>query len=352
MRLREFGATVGYLPTGRYNAITDVPGVSVGQVSVIEDNPTVRRSGVTVIFPHQGNLAWERVYAGTDVLNGYGVMVGRMTIDEWGLLGSPIVLTGTRSISSGIEAATQYLTKIDPKLGEFDLAIPVVAECDDGFLNDNRGPALPVEAFFQAFSAMSSGPVAEGSVGAGTGMQLFEFKGGIGTASRVVEEGGRPFTLGVLVNTNFGRRHQLIVRGRPIGLELETTTRIDREGSCIGVVATDAPLLPHQLSRLAKRMGLGLARTGSAANDSSGEIFLAFSTAMRFPRNRSLQEVGYIIDGQTSERIPLINRLFDAAIEATEEAVLNALLEATTVFGRDGHSLVAFEPNKFPHLFD
>ncbi len=350
MRLRDYGFAVGYLPTGRHNAITDVPGIKVGQVTVVMNEPTVIRSGVTVIFPHSGNPAWERVYAGTDVLNGYGVMTGRATIDEWGLLGSPIVLTGTRSVGSGYEATMQYLTQMDPGVADFDIAIPVVAECDDGYLNDNRGSALPTSAFFDAFNGACEGPVAEGSVGAGTGMQLFGYKGGIGTASRrIVGESGQ-FTLGVLVNTNFGRQHQLIVKGHPVGLGIGQTGERGQEGSCIGVVATDAPLLPHQLRRLAKRMGLGLARTGSVANDSSGELFLAFGTSTRIARDTRTMDVPYVVDGQMSGHEILINRLFDATVEATEEAVLNALFEAKSVVGRDGNHLDAFPLDRYGHV--
>lgn len=354
MRFRDYGGRVGYLPPGPLNAITDVPGVRVGQVTYTTEAPSVLRTGVTVIWPHDGNPDMDRVYAGTDVLNGYGIMTGRATIDEWGLLGSPVVLTDTRSVGTGYEAVIQHLNRLDPGVGDIDVAMPVVAECDDGHLNDNRGPAIPVEVFEEALSHAVSGPVREGSVGAGTGMALFSYKGGIGTASRQVSLFRHTYTVGVLVNTNFGRRHQMLLAGHQVGRALTERhmPSIEKEGSCIGVVATDAPLLPHQLKRLAKRVGFGLVRTGSVGNDSSGELFLAFSTATRVPKQRdSTFSVESFVDGQVWSQDAPIDRLFDATVEAAEESVYNALCEAETVTGRDGHTLHRFPIEQFQHLF-
>lgn len=355
MRFRELGGTIGHWPPGPNNAITDVAGIRVGQSSVQTDSPFVTRSGATVIWPHSGNPDVQRVFAGVDILNGYGEMTGRTTIEEWGLLGSPVVLTNTRSVGQGYEAVIQFMNAMDPRVGNFDVLMPVVAECDDGYLNDNRGPAVPLAIFEQALREADSGPVAEGSVGAGYGMQLFGFKGGIGTSSRKVEIAGSLYTIGVLVNTNFGRKHQLIIQGHPIGLTLPGALPLkpDKEGSCIGIVATDAPLLPHQLRRLAKRVGFGLVRTGSVGNDGSGELFLAFSTAAQIPKQDSSSlRLIYLNDGLIWDEEPPMNGLFEATVEASEEAVMNALVAATTVYGRDGHVLQAFPVESYRRIFE
>lgn len=344
MRFRDYGFEIGYLPVGSNNAITDVPGVRVGHASYVTDADEVHRTGVTVIWPHGGNPFRDRVFAGTWILNGYGIMTGRAVIEEWGVLGAPIVLCDTRSIGIGYEMCVRYMNRIDAGVGDLDVLMPVVAECDDGFLNDNRGQAAPLEVFDEALRCANKGTVAEGSVGAGTGTQLFGFKGGIGTASRQVVIGNVTYTVGVLVNTNFGTRHQLQIMGVPIGRMItDLMPEYEKEGSCIGVLATDAPLLPNQLKRLAKRVGLGLVRTGSVGNDGSGELFIAFSTAQTVPRESSRPLVAeHLVDGQFWTLGAPIDLLFDATVEASEEAVLNALVQATTTKGRDGHCLHAF----------
>lgn len=316
MRCTDYGLQVGYLPRGEWNAITDVPGVRVGQATYLTDDEYIHRTGVTVIWPHSGNPFRERVYAGSWILNGYGILTARDVIEEWGLLGAPIVLCNTRSIGMGYEASIDHFNLIDEGVGDLDVLMPVVAECDDGFLNDNRAPATPLHVFRSALENSTHGPVEEGCVGAGTGMQLFGFKGGIGTASRKVEISGQIYTVGVLLNTNFGARHQLMIQGVPMGrLFTENMPRYEKEGSCIGVLATDAPLLPNQLKRLAKRLGLGVVRTGSVGNDGSGEIFLAFSTATTIPRE-SLEPLSskHLVDGQFWTLGAPIDKLFDAAV--------------------------------------
>lgn len=335
---------MGYLPTGPTNGITDVPGVRVGHASFIANGDEIHRSGVTVIWPHDGNPFRDRVFAGTWILNGYGIMTGRAVIEEWGVLGSPIVLCDTRSIGIGYEACVQYMNAMDPGVGDLDVLMPVVAECDDGFLNDNRGSATPLEVFHTALRDASTGPVSEGNVGAGTGTQLFGFKGGIGTASRQIQIGSQTYVVGVIVNTNFGARHQLQIQGVPLGRMItDLMPRYEKEGSCIGVLATNAPLLPSQLKRMAKRLGMGLVRTGSVGNDGSGELFLAFSTAQTVPREYSgAMESEHLVDGQFWTLGAPIDLLFDAAVEASEEAVLNALVQARTMEGRDGHCLYQF----------
>lgn len=359
-RPRELGLVVGWLPPGPHNAITDVAGVRVGHRTVWRGEPEgegpVVRTGVTAILPHPGNLFRERLYAATSVLNGYGEMTGSRVIDEWGLLGTPILLTGTVSVGRVYDAAYAYMMEQDSAVGSADVAIPVVAECWDGFLSDDRARPLSPDDTPAAIGAAGGGPVAEGCVGAGTGMQMFGFKGGIGTASRRVEVQEATFTVGVLLLTNYGSRHQLTIRGVPVGREIiDLLPERQPEGSCIAVVATDAPLHPLQLRRLARRVDIGLGRTGSVGNDGSGEMSVAFSTANRIPRAHpgpSLP-VRVALDGTflippedvegESERgsAGAMDLLFEAVAEATEEAALNALFRAATVRGRDSHVLHA-----------
>jgi D-aminopeptidase len=344
MRFRDYGLQVGRMTPGPLNAITDVPGVLVGQADYHTDGAAVHRSGVTVIWPHGGNPFRERVYAGTSILNGYGIMTGRAVIDEWGLLGSPLVLCNSRSIGMGFDATVEYFTQMDDAVGDLDVMMPVVAECDDGYLNDNRAGPTPSAVFRSALANASAGLPDEGAVGAGSGTQLFGFKGGIGTASRIVPVGNTEYTVGILVNTNFGYRHQMLVQGQSVGLWLNgNQPDYHKEGSCIGIVATDAPLLPNQLKRLAKRVGMGLVRTGSVGNDGSGEIFLAFSTNTVIPReSREPFASHHLVDGQFWTLGSPIDLLFDAVVEATEEAVMNAMVQAATVVGRGGHRLERF----------
>jgi D-aminopeptidase len=347
-RLRDHDLTVGTLPTGPHNAITDVPGVRVGQHTVWKgdghDEPAIR-TGVTAIWPHDGNPFRERVYAATSVFNGYGIMTSDIVLDEWGLLGSPVVICDTTHIGLAFDATVRYMTRSDEEVGDADVLMPVVAECDDGFLNDNRAFGLEREDVWAALDAADTGPVAEGVVGAGTGTQLFDFKGGIGTASRRIEIHGRTYTIGVLLNTNYGARHQLQVLGRPLGRELtDLMPEQHREGSCIGVVATDLPLHPKQLRRLARRVDIGLGRTGSVGNDGSGEIFLAFSTAHRIPRSApgGTVELEVMVEGQFWTHGSSFDLVFDAVAESAEEAALNALFQAQTSVGRGGNTLHGF----------
>ncbi|WP_028059601.1 P1 family peptidase [Candidatus Solirubrobacter pratensis] len=342
-RARDDGVVAGRLAPGPLNAITDVAGVLVGHATVIRDDPVVR-SGVTAIWPHAGNPFRERLYAAVESLNGYGELTGSRVIDEWGLLGSPIVLTDTAHVGIAYTATVRHLGEADPGVGDVDVLIPVIGECDAGFLSDNRAFGVVEADVRDALASATAGPVREGNTGAGTGMQLFDFKGGIGTASRVIELGGEPFTVGVLLLCNHGTREQLHVLGVPVGRELgDLLPEHHREGSCIGVLATDLPLHPAQLRRLAKRIGLGLARGGAVANDGSGELFVAFSTARRIPRSteRLRFPVETIVEGQFWREGSPLDLVFEAVAEATEEAVLNALWAAETLSGRDGRVLHA-----------
>ena len=335
-RLRDLGLAIGVLPTGPANSLTDVPGVRVGHQTLVRGENV--RTGVTAIWPHDSNPLSERVYAGIHALNGYGEMTCRSVIDEWGLLSTPIVLTGTSGVGTALHASTRYLAQRYPAQAQEEIPIAVVAECDDGFLHDHLTFALQEADVWAALDGASTAPVVEGCVGAGTGMQLFQFKGGIGSSSRVVESAAGTFTVGVLVETNFGRRHRLTVAGVPVGRHLTDLLPEDptADGSCIVIVATDAPLHAHTLRRLAQRAGLGLARTGSAAGDGSGEIFLAFSTAQRIPYRAPTGRLQITVLSEGSYGNDGLNRIFEAAVDATEEAVLNALLMATTTHGRGG----------------
>lgn len=349
-RLRDFGVEIGMLPVGPSNSLTDVPGARVGHTTLIRGEDV--RTGVTAIWPHDGNPLRERLYAGIFALNGYGEMTSRSVIDEWGLLAGPVVLTGTSGVGTALHATTRYLAKRYPDEAREEIPIAVVAECDDGFLHDHLTFALTEEDVWAALDAASTAPVEEGCVGAGTGMALFGFKGGIGSSSRVVAIEAGTFTVGVLVETNFGRRPQLTVAGVPVGRAITDLMpeRPTADGSCIVVVATDAPLHAHTLQRLAKRAGLGLARTGSTAGDGSGEIILAFSTAQRVPYRATGGRLDITVLSEGSYDNTGLNAIFSAVVEATEEAVINALLAATTMRGRGGHLLHALPHDRLRSL--
>ncbi len=347
-RARDLGIRIGALPTGPTASIADVPGLGVGHVTVWRDEPAppagrgVARTGVTVIDPG-GNMFASPVPAGGAVLNGAGECTGFLTAGEWGLAETPVFLTSTMQIGRVYDAACELLMTEDPAIGIDDVIIPIVAECDDSFLSDARRMQVSAadvkvarDAALAAGAAVVRRAPDEGAVGAGTGMSCLGFKGGIGTASRVVPSG---HTVGVLVLTNFGAQQRLTVDGIPVGRLLppaeETAARQlaarPPAGSCITVIATDAPLDAAACSRLARRAGLGLARTGSTAHHGSGEIFLALATGLRAPRGRPAPAGVLPVTGSA------LDPFFDAVVEATEEAVLTSLLAAPTVTGRDGN---------------
>jgi D-aminopeptidase len=333
-RLRELGARIGTYEIGPANAITDVPGVLVGHSTVWRDEPDppegrgVGRSGVTAIVPADpATLVSRPVAAGTDVLNGAGELTSSIAIREWGVIETPVYLTATMSVGRVYDAAVRAAIAADPSVGVESFVIPVVGECDDGWLSEARVVQVELDDVESALATAAGGVSAEGAVGAGTGMVAFGYKAGIGTASRVLP--GLEATLGVLVLANFGVRRDLVIAGVPVGALLGGKgARESGDGSCIAVVATDAPLGPHELTRIARRCGLGLARTGSVAYDGSGEIFLALSTGGRIERDAG---------GTRAVASPrALNQLFAATVEATEEAVLNALWAAPDVVGREG----------------
>lgn len=347
MRVRELGIAPGTMPPGRFNAITDVAGVEVGYTTLIRgegrlvvgEGPV--RTGVTAILP-AGKERGDRLLAADFTLNGNGEMTGIGAVRRIGLLDAPILLTNTSSVGMVYDAALGWMAERRPGPMRFGGGPePVVGETWDAFLNDTEGRHVHAEHVRAAIEGASGGPVAEGCVGGGTGMVCYGFKGGTGTSSRVTDGGkkGRPYTVGVLVQANHGRRPQLTVEGVPVGREipeLMPERGEARSKSILVVVATDAPLLPVQLQRLAKRTALGLARTGTLSMHSSGDLALAFSTANRLPA-RSVAPVAElrVLDDEA------ITPLYQATIEATEEAVLNALTMATTMTGRDGNRVHA-----------
>jgi D-aminopeptidase len=330
-RARELGLTFGTLQTGEHNAITDVPGVLVGQVTVWRDEPdgSVARTGCTVVSPDAIEQLWRNpMAAGTAVLNGAGELTGSITANEWGTLGSPVVLVSTNNVGRGFDAV------VDAGLeaGIVNVVDPVVGECDDSHLDDITKRWLTTAHVREAIDSAATGPVAEGVVGAGTGMTTMGHKGGIGTSSRVLDGLG---TVGVLLLCNFGGSKLLRIGGTPIGealtAEREVAPTLDAGGSCIGVVMTDIPLDARQLERIARRVGLGLARMGSVAHHGSGDIFLAASTTNRRRRG----ETGFIETRLLADKS--LDAVFTAVVDASEEAVTNALFVADTVTGLDGH---------------
>lgn len=360
---REKGIITGRFRTGTYNAITDVKGVKVGHYTRIEDNVEVPgvsgttsiRTGVTAVLPTSGSIFEKRLVAGGFVLNGVGEMSGLTQVMEWGLLETPILLTNTMSVGRVHSGVISYLAKTYPNLGvSTDVAIPVVGETDDSFLNDVRvGSNDPVHVH-KAIDAAKSGPVEQGSVGAGTGMITCDFAGGIGTSSRVLapEDGG--YTLGVLVQSNFGHMRNFTVDGKVVGRELDElhgkdSRRTMSYGSIIVVIATDAPLQSSQLNRIAKRAALGLGRVGSHAASTSGEIIIAFSTANKLPRfqeePQKFNNVKFIAD-------QFVNPLYECAIEATEEAVLNAIFCSSGMSGRANRMAPAIPHEKVIELLN
>jgi D-aminopeptidase len=349
-RPRDLGVRIGSGAPGPENTITDVAGVRVGHRTVMrgaDGADDAVRTGVTAIFPHEGEPWLEPVYAATHILNGYGELIGVNTIGEWGVLESPILLTSSLLIGKVYDAAVHWIAARDHEAGES--VMPCVTECDDSYLSDVLHDPIADADVSAALDAATGGPVEEGCVGSGTGMQCFDFKGGIGTSSRLTEEG---FTVGALVMTNHGNREDLLIDGVRVGEHLGADLpTVHSEGSCIVVVATDAPLLPHQLRRVAQRAGMGLARGGSYASNGSGEQLLAFSTANRIPRDGSIFSARAIADGGIVEQ-PTLSSLFRATVEATEEAVVNALFAAVTTVGRRGHTLHALPVDRTLELLD
>lgn len=346
-RLRDLGIIIGTLPPGPYNAITDVPGVLVGHTTLIYDEPRVARTGVTLIVPRNGDIWTDNAFAAYHTFNGTGEMTGVHWLAESGLLCYPIAITNSHQVGIVRDSIVAYTKEND--LSDSS-ALPVVAETYDGWLNDIDAFHLTKEHVYEALRAARSGPVEEGNVGGGTGMICHDFKGGIGTASRLVDCPSGRYTVGALVQANYGDRALLRIDGVPVGRKIgpEHTPlpwlESPQGGSIIIVVATDAPLIPVQCKRLAQRATVGLARVGGVGHNGSGDIFIAFATGNHF-------------DGSAGELYQLkmlphhhSNRFFEAVAEAVEEAILNALTAAETLTGFKGRTAHALPLDELRQL--
>ncbi|WKZ58675.1 MAG: P1 family peptidase [Cyclobacteriaceae bacterium] len=336
-RSRDLGIKIGVLPVGAFNSITDVPGVKVGHTTIMEGSSI--RTGVTAILPHDGNMFQEKVPAAIFVGNGFGKLAGSTQVMELGNLETPIILTNTLGVSTGMDAVIEYTLNL---LGNENVQSvnAVVGETNDGYLNDIRGRHVKKEHVLEAIQKASSGSVKEGNVGAGTGTVCFGWKGGIGTASRVLPKATGGYTVGVLVQTNFGGVLQ--IDGAPIGEELKQYflrgQLENADGSCMMIVATDAPLDARNLERLAQRAMMGLAKTGGIASNGSGDYVIAFSTNAGI---RVMHDKNERTDSASFLRNDVVSPLFLAVIEATEEAIINSLFAAETMTGKDGRKIKA-----------
>jgi D-aminopeptidase len=346
VRARELGITIGTLSPGPLNAITDVAGVLVGHSTIVRGEGALKigegpvRTGVTAVLPRK-DIWFNAVFAATHTLNGDGEMTGVHWIRDLETLAHPILITNTASVGTVHEAAVAYMNERHP--GRDWGFLPVVAETWDGRLNDIRGLHVKRQHAFEALDAARGGLVAEGNVGGGTGMVAYGFKGGIGSASRRLASAQGGYTVGVLVQANFGSRDQLVIDGVPVGREIPEMMpavktagqpNLAHEGSVIVVIATDAPLSSRQLERLGRRAALGLARTGTSSGNTSGDIFIAFSTGNIVPQ----QNTPKVLDAKllsTDE----VNPLFRAVVEATEESVINAMMKAETMTGINGNTV-------------
>ena len=366
MRAREVGIEIGTGLPGSHNTITDVPGVLVGYCTLISGSGELVvgrgpvRTGVTVVLPHGGRPSMEPVFAGYHRLNGFGELTGLEWLHESGMLTSPIALTNTNSV--GVVRDTMIAREVAVP-GRLPIMLPVVGETWDGILNDIGGQHVRSEHVHAAFADTRSGAIAEGNVGGGTGLQCYGFKGGTGTASRVVELDGHTYTVGVLVQANHGDRRHFEVNGVPVGQVLgwrevpvprmSAITRVPPgTGSVLAVVATDAPLLPHQLNRMAQRAGLGIAKFGARGDNYSGDLMIAFSTAAHgLPDQGPGARTEVALSVQTLA-LPYVDAMFSAVIEATAEAILNAMLQAETMAGRDDLVLRALNGEQLADILD
>ncbi|OED33707.1 aminopeptidase [Planococcus maritimus] len=338
-RIRDYGVEIGQLETGTRNAITDVEGVSVGHVTLSHNE---MQTGVTAILPHQGNIFKEKLIASSHVINGFGKTTGTIQIKELGTLESPILLTNTLSVGVTADTVIDYMLKENPEIGRTTGTVnTIVGECNDMFLNDIRAKFVKPEHVLQALENTAS-EFQEGTVGAGTGMLCYSLKGGIGTASRRIEMNHGTYTIGVLVLSNFGILSDLLIKGKAVGQELKAAIqesyKEEDKGSVMIIVATDLPVSERQLNRIIKRSVTGLSRTGSIITNGSGEIVIGFSTATKIPHDKP--EKCMAVPQIHEEDMDLA---FRAVGEATEEAVMNSLVTAEAVSGRDGNERPAFK---------
>jgi D-aminopeptidase len=356
-RARDLGIALGSLPTGPLNAITDVAGVRVGHATIRRGTGALVRgvgpvrTGVTAILPPGDDPFAIKCPAAADVFNGYGKTIGLVQVAELGQLETPILLTNTLNVGRVADALVGWMIERHPAIGVTTGTVnPVVAECNDGYLNDIGGRHVGEAETRAALDGATGGVMPEGNLGAGTGMSCYGWAGGIGTASRRLADEATPWTLGALVLANFGRRDDLLIAGVPIGRELGSAgpTPLDdglgaraterERGSIIVVLATDAPLDARQLGRVARRAPLGLARVGSHGGHGSGDVAIAFSTANRIPHATRVPTHSVTV---VNEGHPVLDELFRAAVETTEEAIINALCAARPIDGRDGHRRAA-----------
>ena len=346
-RIREFGIKTGILKPGKWNAITDVEGVKVGQVTLIKGDNI--RTGVTAILPHSGNIYQEKVPAAVYMANAYGKLMGSTQVEELGNLETPIILTNTLNVPLAANAVIDYILSL-PGNEEVGSVNAVVGETNDGYLNDIRGRHVKNEHVIKAITSAKTGPVEEGCVGAGTGTECYGYKGGIGTSSRVLPASRGGYTVGVLVQTNHGGILQ--INGYSVGIKLGRYYMRDdveqrEEGSCMIVAATDAPLDSRNLRRLAKRALLGIPRTGGFYSGGSGDYCIAFSTAKGLRVVHRSEERTMTVELLRNRHI---SPLFLAAAEAAEEAILNSMFKATTMEGKDGHKLEALPLDKLKEI--
>jgi L-aminopeptidase/D-esterase-like protein len=356
LRARGLGIPFGGTP-GSWNAITDVSGVEVGYATLIEGDAV--RTGVTAIHPRGREDAGDPCTAGFHCQNGNGEMTGNSWIAESGTLSGPLCVTNTHAVGMAHAAVIAWTVQRHPQVADAWL-LPVVAETWDGYLNDVNGGHVTVETGIQALEAATSGPIEEGSVGGGTGMNCYQYKGGSGTASRLVDYAGSTYAVGIFVQANFGARAELVIAGIPLGKELADDNPMAEffaappgAGSVIAVVATDAPLLPHQCSALARRVTLGLARTGTTGSHFSGDLFLAFSTANPgsfTPGFRTLYAKQDHYDGLRFIPWGFLDRFYEATVQATEEAVINALVANEEMVGIHGHRTPALPRDRVVQL--
>ncbi len=354
MKTPEVGITIGAFDHGERNTIADVAGVRIGHVTCIEGTGKLNpgkgpvRTGVTAVLPHRGNIFKEKLLANAHVINGYAKPIGLIQLWEHGVIETPIILTNTLSVGTAAEGLIRYMITQNEEIGaETGTVNPVVLECNDAYLNDIRGLHITKDHVREAIERASK-DFDEGAVGAGTGMSAFELKSGIGSSSRIVEIEGNKYTLGALVLSNFGKREDLTIAGVPVGKELMHIPGGSEvsDGSIIMIVATDAPLSVRQLGRVAKRSTAGLARTGGHSSDGSGDIALVFSTAQQIRYERKAPFTVNILPDST------LTPLFKATTDVIEEAIVNALLEAETMEGRDSHVRNALPLEELREILD
>ena len=350
--LIEHGVRIGRIPPGATNSLTDVSGVRVGHTTLIDASDV--RTGVTAIVPHSGNVFYEKVKAAAVTINGFGKAIGLPQINEFGTIETPILLTNTLNVGKVSDALISWVLQ-HYQLPERPITSinPIVAECNDSYLNDIQARYVKEEDVFSALDNASTEPVREGVVGAGAGVSAFEFKSGIGSASRVIDINGERYTIGALSLPNFGTREELVINGVPVGWKLRAYERdlVTRkeEGSIVIVIATDLPVSHRQLVRIGKRASFGIARTGGMCHNGSGEFVIAFSVANKVPD--SPLHV-FLNERRLNDTHSSINTVFQATIEAVEESILSALCAAQSAVGRDGHRSVKLPIGKALSILD